>query len=1546
MSSKKKINSLLKVTNELSMEQVTSIDSDNFNAESTEIHKDDLKIVFIPKTLHEHFECVIGKHVFIDKPWTKISRKKIIDNLQSQNTNSCFWQYQREIENITNDYILVGYKPFSSTDEEFLICTTDKAKQCIEETQVQIEGEIKKKVERSMCRVPGPWESKSSDKDIEEIKPVQTREKITYKWKLPAGRLQTESTIEDLLSNSTKNEHVKLEPRPKEIFNNSDVLSMESSVQAVRQMVNKEMQTIPRIKYNKCIQSVAVEEDMFQLQPKMTSEKALDDFLSKHVPNLVNQLHYNELYDLYRDDYKLLKNENDNEIEQTSKVIKLLPRYQNEVSKKRYVSCQTWHPTILGIFAVSYTTNSNELYKTVSLETPEEEITKSTVKDEKYDISYSDNDIDTDSWSNRPETKLLDENYKEKIISLLNKEFVQRMRIIQLTEDEKNNQQYSNDIDRQLRNSLIYVSHEQISTNNDLSLVNSDNGALIDDNKIIKKAQSELTNISVLPNIDQQHEINLNNEFLTDEIDHEVEYNEMHDTKKSANMIDKNECENDMDVIDHHDSDTESFYNIWGNDEEWLYDNKLRNVVRNIHREFNKKYDRESREEKLFRLLKSEAKYTEKKNKLDNMEKERMKLTKDMFEAGDMCQKLKYQLEFKNKNRRKSSSKHKTNINYEVSKNKREKTIMDDQNNSVFIWSVSDNIFPKLILESAEEVRCIEFNPRHGNTVVGGLKNGQISIWDIEGKLETAGLNDLNMSEKEKNHHKHLWEHMKWSLDVKFETRIKPAALSAILESHLSTVSAIQWIHPMNQITPLGKFVNVQEGQYSDQFFSASMDGTIKLWDLNSTPMPRVIKKSTTNTSFKYPEKLNNYKSPLSIYNNRLKPSYTIIIKEPEKTIHSPITALSFEIPLMHYNCTSNQPLSIGKRQFEYVPTKLNDPNRILVVGSIMGQIGVVTWNGYDTNQQGKNSEECKNIWWGQVHDGPINYIKRNVFYPDIHLVCGGHVVSIWSLSYKGGPVWWKRFNDLTNSVLWSTTHPAEFRVSFNTNGVLQFWNFMKHTHKPYYTTDIFLSDGLISTLSAPYSPIHFIDAERLIFAEGMHEVLNYKKKELISFSDSTGTIMMMTIDAAKMEPNIIEEVGRVLQKEVIWRKELDVWNSKYREEFRSMAKNDEDDRDYRTMKSHVPNSVHGDNIQPTLSREQIKRKIFDETFNWCINRKGSQTRLGKMRDKYLLREKRYMIEAMMKKKNVDQKQLEDYFKGIEENKYDKNEITNMKFEANESYKDIVNKILSVEETNEYMLDIDSKSADSVDMKKTVEKVQQLLETDIAIEKEKLSNYIKNNPFKAEQEDWAQVIELAEKNVRDRLNDPTLLKSPALRLMRREWAKKYINEGYKIKEWKTRNDEHACDRYKIRNSNIDILRSMYGKSYNPCWDKGLRPQKMRDAIRMRLTEAADNNDERLHEIYFKEKGGEKNSCYANYLSLMGSRPISSFSEDYSGTSEKELSIHDDEESETHSTELNHFNKNKDQAKIKGPHKSQRLYNECDEYQDLETVGEQDHEDEI
>lgn len=39
------------------------------------------------------------------------------------------------------------------------------------------------------------------------------------------------------------------------------------------------------------------------------------------------------------------------------------------------------------------------------------------------------------------------------------------------------------------------------------------------------------------------------------------------------------------------------------------------------------------------------------------------------------------------------------------------------------------------------------------------------------------------------------------------------------------------------------------------------------------------------------------------------------------------------------------------------VPTVENDPNRIMVIGNILGQVLIVTWNGYETHQKGQNVE-------------------------------------------------------------------------------------------------------------------------------------------------------------------------------------------------------------------------------------------------------------------------------------------------------------------------------------------------------------------------------------------------------------------------------------------------------------------------------------------------------------------------------------------------------------------------------------------------------------
>lgn len=60
-----------------------------------------------------------------------------------------------------------------------------------------------------------------------------------------------------------------------------------------------------------------------------------------------------------------------------------------------------------------------------------------------------------------------------------------------------------------------------------------------------------------------------------------------------------------------------------------------------------------------------------------------------------------------------------------------------------------------------------------------------------------------------------------------------------------------------------------------------------------------------------------------------------------------------------------------------------------------------------------------------------------------------------------------------------------------------------------------------------------------------------------------------------------------------------------------------------------------------------MKLKFFVIHFRWYIKRNGPNTRVGKMREKFLEREKQYMIDTFMKKKNIDVKKIEKYWKNI-----------------------------------------------------------------------------------------------------------------------------------------------------------------------------------------------------------------------------------------------------------------------------------------------------------
>lgn len=94
---------------------------------------------------------------------------------------------------------------------------------------------------------------------------------------------------------------------------------------------------------------------------------------------------------------------------------------------------------------------------------------------------------------------------------------------------------------------------------------------------------------------------------------------------------------------------------------------------------------------------------------------------------------------------------------------------------------------------------------------------------------------------------------------------------------------------------------------------------------------------------------------------------------------------------------------------------------------------------------------------------------------------------------------------------------------------------------------------------------------------------MNREKYELISFSDFTGTIIMITIDATALKSNEIEEVRCMFQDEVNRRKELDEWNNKYKEQLETLG------NDYHNVNGNYnPKDEEVTVLAPPLAKNEL----------------------------------------------------------------------------------------------------------------------------------------------------------------------------------------------------------------------------------------------------------------------------------------------------------------------------------------------------------------------
>ncbi|KAL6444357.1 hypothetical protein ACFW04_001911 [Cataglyphis niger] len=161
--------------------------------------------------------------------------------------------------------------------------------------------------------------------------------------------------------------------------------------------------------------------------------------------------------------------------------------------------------------------------------------------------------------------------------------------------------------------------------------------------------------------------------------------------------------------------------------------------------------------------------------------------------------------------------------------------LASEGNNRVLIWSFTDCLSPKLILECPREVTSIGVCPLDASIIVGGCENGQIAIWHIPGKIEQVESVIVQTGAQIK-YSIAMRGLMTWMRET-VTSLISPSAMSSLKYSQKGRITQINWVPSYHKIDSNGRISSLPDDTSLDdlscQCVTASEDGTIAFWDLN-----------------------------------------------------------------------------------------------------------------------------------------------------------------------------------------------------------------------------------------------------------------------------------------------------------------------------------------------------------------------------------------------------------------------------------------------------------------------------------------------------------------------------------------------------------------------------------------------------------------------------------------------------------------------------------------------------------------------------------------
>ncbi|XP_014601674.1 PREDICTED: WD repeat-containing protein 63-like [Polistes canadensis] len=350
------------------------------------------RVIFDPET-QKKLGCTVGEYVFLEYPWVYVPRDDVLR--LSNKIGSCLEPYRDQISVYNGTCFLIGYNSTELYSDQFVICLTEETRDAIYQRNKNISKAILNGVYEQIEKIPKIWKSLDSENDLESSA-KNTRELLEIEINLPTTLLGLNRQISDRNSDESRDSYIDLVPPANETFDNISKFLISRSTQTHLPSREAYVQTYPGNPKNAWTQYVyedTLNGKLFDLNHSENIDKSLDEtvrsnedkeeledkiqednkielvrekepieiFLEKYSEQMIDEIKYNAVVNLYVDDIKNLKK--DKQETMKSMEIPISKEYQFFINlniiQSNIISDISWHPKITELAVVSYIRSAN-----------------------------------------------------------------------------------------------------------------------------------------------------------------------------------------------------------------------------------------------------------------------------------------------------------------------------------------------------------------------------------------------------------------------------------------------------------------------------------------------------------------------------------------------------------------------------------------------------------------------------------------------------------------------------------------------------------------------------------------------------------------------------------------------------------------------------------------------------------------------------------------------------------------------------------------------------------------------------------------------------------------------------------------------------------------------------------------------------------------------------------------------------------------------------------------------------------------------------------